>query len=81
MDKTTHEVRLAYWKNIARKCQARPESQTTASWLEENGIHNKQYYYWRRKIRGKAYEEMKAKSLPAGDSSDVAFAEIPVFCN
>lgn len=35
MDKTTHEVRLAYWKNIARKCHARPEGQTAASWLEE----------------------------------------------
>ena len=56
MDKTTHEVRLDYWKNIARKCQARPESQTAASRLEENGIHNKQYYYWIRKIRGEAYE-------------------------
>ena len=78
MDKTTHEVRLAYWKNIARKCQARPEGQTAASWLEENGIHNKQYYYWLRKIRGEAYEEVKAKSLPAADNSDIAFTEIPV---
>jgi len=39
MDKTTHEDRLAYWKSIARKCQARPEGQTAASWIEENGIH------------------------------------------
>ena len=46
MGKTTHEVRLAYRKGITRKCQTRPEGQATAAWLEENGIYNKQYYYW-----------------------------------
>ncbi len=28
MDKTTHEVRLAHWKQIVEQCQARPEGQT-----------------------------------------------------
>ena len=31
MDKAAHEVRLAYWKNIARKCQTRPEGQRFVS--------------------------------------------------
>lgn len=79
MDKSTHEVRLAQWKEIVRKCQSRPEGQTAASWLEENGIHNKQYYYWLRQIRKEAYEEMKDASLPAASApSAVTFAEIPV---
>lgn len=59
MGKTTHEVRLAYRKGITRKCQTRPEGQATAAWLEENGIYNKQYYYWLYQIRGETYEKVK----------------------
>ena len=78
MDKTTHEVRLAYRKDIARKCQTRPEGQTTAAWLEENGIHNKQYYYWLHQIRGETCEGVKTSFLPVASNHDeVAFAEIP----
>lgn len=78
MDKTTHEVRLEQWKEIVRRCQARPEGQTAASWLEENGIHNKQYYYWLRQIRREAYEEIKGESLPtAPEASGITFAEVP----
>lgn len=79
MDKSTQEVRLAQWKEIVRQCQSRPEGQTAASWLRENGISDKKYYYWQRRIRKKAYDELKSASLPtkAGDTG-VAFAEIPV---
>lgn len=78
MDKTTHEVRLEHWKEIVRRCQARPEGQTAAAWLEENGIHNKQYYYWLRQIRREAYEEIKSESLPAAPvASGITFAEVP----
>ena len=55
MDKTTHEVRIEQWRQIVKQCQERPEGQTAAAWLEENGIHNKQYYYWLRQIRRQAY--------------------------
>ena len=79
MDKTTHEVRLEQWKQIVKQCQERPEGQTAAAWLEENGIHNKQYYYWLRQIRRQAYEEMKKQSLPSvPGAAPVAFAELPL---
>lgn len=79
MDKSTHEVRLEQWKEIVRKCQARPEGQTAAAWLEENGIHNKQYYYWLRQIRRETYEEIKEKTLPAASQNTrVTFAEVPL---
>ena len=80
MDKSTHEVRMEHWKAIVQQCQARPERQTASSWLAENGVNDKQYYYWLRQIRREAYEEMKTRSLPA-DSSEVTFAEMPVFPN
>lgn len=50
MDKSTHEVRMEQWRAIALQCQARPEEQTAASWLAENGVNAKQYYYWLRQI-------------------------------
>ena len=64
MDKTTHEIRLASWKSIAERCQARPREESARQWLAENGIREKQYYYWLRKIRLQACKEMTPE-LPA----------------
>ena len=79
MDQSTYEVRLANWKAIIEDCQARPKGQTAKQWLDANGISDKQYYYWLRKIRTAAYEQAapalmtpEEKQLPS-----VTFAEIP----
>lgn len=79
MDKITHEVRLAQWKKIIEECYSRPKGQTIRSWLSEHGISNKSFYYWQRKLRMQAYEEMKQPvALPVmQEPSTVAFAEIP----
>ncbi len=79
MDKTTHEVRLTQWKKIIEECHARPERQTAKSWLSERGISEKSFYYWQRKLRLRAYEEMQPPaSLPTEQGSEsVTFAEIP----
>ena len=83
MDKSNHKVCKEHWKAIVRQCQARPERQNVSSWLAENDVNDKQYYYWLRKIRSEAYEEMKARSLPANsnignpDSREITFAEFP----
>lgn len=79
MDQSTHEVRIAYWKKVIEQCQARPEGQTTKQWLSDNGIPEKQYYYWLRKIRKQAFDESQSL-LPAvtcKKESDVAFVEFP----
>ena len=79
MDKTTHEVRMAHWKEIVRRCQARPIGMNAKEWLIQNDVSCKQYYYWLRLIHFKAYEEMKDRSLPAAQNeSPVTFAEVPV---
>lgn len=79
MDKTTHEVRLTQWKKIIEECYARPERQTAKSWLSERGISEKSFYYWQRKLRLRAYEEMqRPASFPTEQGSEsVIFAEIP----
>lgn len=66
MDKTTHAVRLSNWRTIISNCQARPQGQSAKQWLSENGISDKQYYYWLRRIRREAYQSSMAdKELPA----------------
>ena len=79
MDQITHEVRLANWKKIIEECHARPEGQSAKQWLSERGISTKCYYYWQRKLRLQAYDQMKqSQAFPAvQEDSAVAFAEIP----
>ena len=64
MDQTTHEVRLEQWTEVITQCQNRPDGQTAKEWLAENGISEKTYYYWLRKIRRKAYDGLE-KEVPA----------------
>lgn len=80
MDQSTSEVRMANWLTIAEQCQNRPNGQSARQWLAENGVPEKQYYYWLRKIRSQSYQELK-NQLPAVASDQLPenrFAEIPV---
>ncbi len=78
MDKTTHDIRLANWKAIIERCQSRPQDQSAKQWLAANNVPEKQYYYWLRKIRSMAYQEMNV-SLPvvsnSKDTVPASFAE------
>jgi putative transposase len=80
MDKSTNEVRTLSWAAIIEQCQARPEGQSAKQWLKANGISEKQYYYWLRKLRKQAYEQSLSNNSPALFEKcmpEVAFAEIP----
>ena len=73
MDKTTYQVRCANWKSVIEQCQARPEGQSAKQWLADNNVYEKKYYYWLRKLRKEAYDEMQSSLqtavLPSGDST------------
>lgn len=43
-------------------------------WLAENDIKEKAYYYWLRKFRKEAYDQMQLPAVTAKD--EVAFAEV-----
>ena len=81
MDQITHRVRAEEWKAIIEQCQARPEGQTAKQWLADNGISDKKYYYWLRKLRRQTYDELsQTKEVPAvvpDKTTPVALAEIP----
>lgn len=81
MDQITHQVRLANWTKIIEQCSNRSQGTTVKQWLMENGISDKSYYYWLRRVRQSAYSrmdiELPAVTTPAGQPA-VAFAEIPL---
>ena len=54
MDRITHQVRLANWTKIIEQCNNCPAGTTAKQWLSDNGISDKSYYYWLRKLRQEA---------------------------
>lgn len=76
MDQTTHDIRRANWLEIIQQCQQRPANTTIKQWCLDQGISEKAYYYWLRKIRKEAAEQL---AVPAAVSktSPVSFAELP----
>ena len=58
MDACTHEVRLNQWKLIIEQCQSRPDGQTARQWMAENGVQEKTYYYWLRRVRKEGKRQM-----------------------
>ena len=78
MDKRTHEIRIAHWKQIIEQCQSRPKEQTAKQWLEEHDISDKAYYYWLRKIRRTIYDQSVASgTLPVvSQEQELAFAQM-----
>ena len=77
MDKTTHEIRIANWRSIIEQCHARPEGQSAKQWLADNGISEKSYYYWQRKVRQESYGLIYADAGHIAKPEPVAFAELP----
>jgi len=75
MDQSTHNVRRGNWLNIINECQNRPATVSVKKWLAENGVKEKAYYYWLRKFRKEAYEQMQVPAVSKA-CSEVAFAEI-----
>lgn len=59
MDQCTHEVRAKYWVGIIKACRERPKGKSAKSWMEENGICERRYYYWQRKLSTQAYDLIK----------------------
>lgn len=52
MDKVkqkSREVKLRQWTEIITSC--RNSGMNIRAWCNENGINEKQYYYWQRKLR------------------------------
>ena len=78
MDQTTHNVRRANWLAIITQCQERPEGISVKQWLSDNGVKEKAYYYWLRKFRKEAYEQMQSPVASKNSGNEIAFTEISI---
>lgn len=80
MDKLTHTVRSSRWKDIILRCQNRPTGMSAKQWMAENQVDENTYYYWQRKLRREAYEQMNnTPVLPiVQDNDNVSFAEVRI---
>ena len=78
MDQSTHDIRRSYWLDVIARCNQRDESCSARKWLSDNGIREKTYYYWLRKFRKEASEQMQNELPAVSQEQPVVFAEIPV---
>ena len=63
MDKITHQVRAEHWAKIMNECLNSGMPKT--AWCRENGISEKQFFFWQRILRREAFENSQNSSLPA----------------
>lgn len=76
MDQSTHDVRRANWLNIVNQCKERPADVSAKQWLADNGIKEKAYYYWLRKFRKEAYDQMQVPAVAR--PAEISFAGVPI---
>jgi hypothetical protein len=80
MDQLSHTVRNSRWKELILQCQNRPAGMSAKQWMKENQVSEKSYYYWQRKLRTEAFEQMNhSPLLPAVQgNSEISFAELRI---
>lgn len=76
MDQSTHDVRRANWLSIVNQCQDWPVDISVKQWLADNGIKEKAYYYWLRKFRKEAYDQMQGTAVAR--PAEISFAEVSI---
>lgn len=78
MDQTTLSIRRQNWIRIIQECHNRPSHMTAKQWMKENGISEKSYYYWQRKFRAEAADQMELSFPIAQPTPEATFMEIPM---
>ena len=51
----THQFRLSHWAGIMR--ERKESGLSIRTWCRENGVGEKTYYYWQRRLRESACEQ------------------------
>lgn len=74
MDKITHQVRIEHWVKIMNECLNSGMNKT--EWCRANGISDKQFFYWQRILRKKAFEASgKLSVIPASKDESCISSE------
>jgi len=69
----TRELRLSYWTGVLQERQA--SGQSIRAWCQANGVVEKTYHHWKRKLREAAYEQYVENHAESGAPAP-AFAEV-----
>ena len=74
----TQEVRLRYWAEIMRECKE--SGVTIRKWCKDNNIVEKTYYYWQRRLREAACEQLSEIQSTTNQSNlcKPSFAEVRI---
>ena len=56
MDKPSYQVRIELWKNIIKDQAASGVGKS--AWCRDNGVNPRAFFYWQRKLRNMALEEL-----------------------
>ena len=75
MDQKASQIRRSQWERIV--FEGNKATISKKEWCKQNGISEKSFYYWQRKIRTQAVETLeatKAVSMPVPAST---FVELP----
>ena len=73
MDQNALAIRQAQWEQIVAECNAAGISKK--EWCAKNGIPEKSFYYWQRRIR----QQIAAKnSCKSADDISSSFVEFPI---
>lgn len=57
MDKITHQVRVEHWTRIMNECLNSGMNKTEC--CRDNGISDKQFFYWQRILRKESFAASK----------------------
>ncbi len=71
--KVAHELRRQHWSEIMAQRQA--SGQTIRRFCQEQGINEKTYYYWQRKLRENICEKLAPREEAALESPPI-FAQV-----
>lgn len=70
------EQRLARWTEMVTRC--RNSGRTVKSWCEQEGINEKTYYYWQRRIYRAACQQTEFVEMPVLNETPAIAVEISV---
>lgn len=75
----THGVRLANWAEILRA--RRDSGLSVRCYCQEQGINEKTYYYWQRRLREATCNRLEEQTNAATHSEMTRFAALPMPSN
>ena len=73
----TSEYRLSHWAQIIR--ERKESGLTVTAFCEKSGFHENIYYYWQRKLREAACEELSKKQNESRGLITQQFTEVKLY--